>query len=374
MRRGFFTRLRAILFAVGVSLWLTAGAVMVVSADSIKGSLTLICKTDNEILTGLHWDIYRVGSRDGEGFVLDGEFGDYPVDLSDLSVEGMNTAAKTLENYAVLDKIPSLKNGETDEDGLLTFENLRPGLYLVSGEILVIGDTTYVPSTLLFEIDSSGEQFDLQAYPKIIYKTLSSEMSRYTVKKFWMNENNQPADALTDITVEIYCDRDLYDTVTLNSENDWSYSWTDSSYHEWRVKEVEVPDGCTVKYDSNEFQYAIVNTFSETENPSTEPTEPTADTTLDMDTTGFTDTTEDIDTTEITQSTETTEITITTDVTDTTDSTIPVTSVTTNEDKIPQTGQLWWPVPVLGLLGLVFTAAGLRVSAEEKRENENEKN
>ena len=29
---------------------------------------------------------------------------------------------------------------------------------------------------------------------------------------------------------------------------------------------------------------------------------------------------------------------------------------------LPQTGQLWWPVPVLALLGLVLLLAGLRLT------------
>lgn len=352
---------------------------MAVSAEEMEGSLTLICKTDEEILTGLHWDIYRVGSRNGSEFVLEGEFADYPVDLTDFSADGMSKAAKTLENYAVLDGISPLNSGETNEKGLLTFYNLETGLYLVSGQILIKDNTTYVPSTLLFEIDSSGTAFDLQAYPKIIYRTISSEVSRYTVKKVWMNEDGQPADALTEITAEIYCDRELYDTVTLSSENDWTYTWVESDYHEWRVKEIAVPDGCTVAYDYNETQFAIVNTFDETTTqPTTEPTTPPP--------TGPSVPTEPSE--PVTQPT-------TSDGGDTeppADTTEPVTTVTgveihttasgvvttttkpgTDGGKIPQTGQLWWPVPVLGFLGIIFTAAGFRMSAEEKSEHENEK-
>lgn len=84
----------AALCFVGVILWLMAGLMLSVSADSAANSLTLICKTEKVTLTGMHWDLYRVGSRKGGNFVLEGDFAKYPVSLEDMSSSAVTEAAK----------------------------------------------------------------------------------------------------------------------------------------------------------------------------------------------------------------------------------------------------------------------------------------
>lgn len=45
------------------------------------------------------------------------------------------------------------------------------------------------------------------------------------------------------------------------------------------------------------------------------------------------------------------------------------TTVTTTTGKLPQTGQLWWPVPVMLFSGLVFVAVGLRLLVNSRKED-----
>ena len=78
---------------------------------------------------------------------------------------------------------------------------------------------------------------------------------------------------------------------------------------QWRVVERDVPDGYTVTVEREGRVFVITNTKpddtpepSESPEPSTSPDEP---------------------------------------------------------EKLPQTGQLWWPVPLLFCAGLIFVAAGL---------------
>lgn len=332
------------------------------------GSLTLICRTEGVTLEGLEWDIYRVGSRSGDEFILEGEFADYPVVIDDFTAEAMNLTAKTLENYAVLDKLTPMASGETNENGTLTFDALQEGLYLVSGQILTIGNTTYVPSTILFEIGEEGASYDLNAYPKIIYRTNSAMVTNYAVKKIWEFSINNEVELPEEITIEVYCDRELYDTVVLSEENNWTHSWMGEEDCEWRVKEINLPEGCTVKYDFGETQYAIVNTIGD--NYVEPPTTPTTTTTTTTTTTGtgstdITTTTTITDTTTESQSTASTTGGATTTAAATTTTTVP---------GLPQTGQLWWPVPVLGVSGLVLIAFGLRMNSERKKDNSDEIN
>lgn len=345
MRKKFCKSIMRVLCTLMAVLWALIGTVFTVSAESSEASLTLICKTEDVILSGLHWDLYRVGSRVGSDFVLEGDFKDYQVDLTDFTVEGMTAAAKTLENFAKLDGLVPLHSGETGDDGLITFENLTPGLYLLFGSTLVIDNTTYIPSTLLLEIDNSGQSVDLDAYPKIIFRADSNDISRYAVKKIWKDENGEPLENPPSVTVEIYCDNEVTETITLNEDNDWTYSWDGETKSEWRVKELNIPPNCTVVYDSNETQFAIVNTIQSSGEVPTEPTTP-----------------------ESTEPTEEVTQEETTEVTDVTTTETPPTSTTTTaeQEKLPQTGQLWWPVPVLGFLGIILMAVGLRINSEEK--------
>ncbi|HAP78795.1 MAG TPA: hypothetical protein DCQ78_01135, partial [Ruminococcus sp.] len=49
------------------------------------------------------------------------------------------------------------------------------------------------------------------------------------------------------------------------------------------------------------------------------------------------------------------------------DSDLPETS-TSSSGKLPQTGQLWWPVPLLAGGGILFIAIGLRIRSRKENE------
>ena len=341
MRLKFHRYFKAVLCTLSTVMLLLTGVMFTAFAETVTGTLTLYCRTEEITLSGMNWNVYRVGSRTGSGFVLDGDFSDYQVDLSDLSTDsGRKTAAKTLENYAILDGIFPTDFGRTDENGIKKFEGLIPGLYLISGNELEIGNTTYTPSTLLIEINSEGDPVNIDAYPKIISSVENpEELIDYSAKGFWRTEDGEDIVDASPIKIEIYRNNELFDTVILDENNNWTHNWKGSPDDEWRIKEVDVPDNITVIYDSNERQFVVVNT------PKTE--KPPVTTT----------------TTTITTSEETTTTTVKTTLT---------TTKKKNDNKIPQTGQLWWPVPLLGLMGLVFIAIGLRICSLEKNEsNEN---
>lgn len=335
-----------------------------------NGSCSLLCKTtDDIILEGMHWDIYKVGICDQYGnYILTGDFADYPVSLKNTSASAIADASKTLENYAKIDKIASVASGNADKNGYLAFDGLESGLYLMSGRPLQIGMVTYYPSAFLVNIYSGTETVDMTVYPKYTSIVSSDEMEKYTLKKIWENDTEQ--DRSEYITAEIYCDNELYQTVKLDSSNDWTYTWSvtvvEDEIHEWTVIERDVPQGYTVVYRSNNTQFAIVNTLEKDE-PVTTTTAVTTQKTESYTTTEiivqeetkvYTTTEEKI------QETKTTKVTKHTDATYTKTKT-ENTKVTTTTRKLPQTGQLWWPVPVLALAGLVLVAIGLRLRKKD---------
>ena len=152
-------RAAALLCASGMLLCSLSGVLLHASAEKTDGSLTVWCATDDRTITGMHWSIYKVGERNGNDFVFEGDFADYHVTLGDRSVS-MNAwdaktvaaAAETLRVYTVVDHIPARDDGETGADGSLVFDGLEDGLYLVAGDLLVQGQYTYMPSAIFFEM------------------------------------------------------------------------------------------------------------------------------------------------------------------------------------------------------------------------------
>ena len=427
-------RIRAVLCTLAIVLWFAAGLLVHVNiafAEEQTGSLTLWCVKDDDIVSGMHWQIYRVGHRAEDDYVFEGDFAGYRATLGDKDkpmlewdADTVAAAGEALKYKTIADEIPFDAEGKTNGKGALTFDGLENGLYLVWGDVMKVGKTTYIPSAIFFEMNGEDAAV-LNAYPKIILHTLGEEELNYSVRKVWQNDENQPWNRAVSITVERYRDNRFYDTITLGQSNDWTFAWEDSDEHVWFVYEREIPPNYTVSYTNNHTQYLIVNTFEPpTDDSSTTDTwihtttndiqtdvqtttsgkiattaqttvtdgkittdtahttatskEQTTDTVhTTYTTTGEKHTTESVETTEsqlastasdttaVTGSTERTRAT-TRQTYSTTSRTTVTTSVT--EEKAPQTGQLWWPVPILAAGGVILLGFGMHLTKKDDNE------
>ena len=335
-------RISALFLAAALVLCCMAG-ILPASAEETTGSMTLRCVKDEDVVVNMHWQLYRVGHRADSDFVFEGDFADYRVTLGDRTksmlewdAETVASVGEALKRKTIADGIGKRDEGYTNSSGAVTFDGLEKGLYLVWGDILVVENKTYIPSAVFFEMD--GETADiLNAYPKIICRTLSDSDERYSVRKVWENDENQPQNRAVSITVERYRDNRYFDEIELNEENDWTYYWDDTDNHIWFVYEKVIPENYTVAYKENHTQFLIVNTYEG------DTAETTTTATVTETTVGTSGTT-----------------TVTTKTT-----TVPPPSTTT--DKAPQTGQLWWPVPALAAGGLLCIGVGLTL---RKRDDE----
>lgn len=461
-----YKRIGAVFCTFGIILMFVAGLMFNVSAaDEESGSLKLICGHDNMSLAGTTWKIYKIGEKTSTGYTLTGDFTDYPVDLSKImeSTDTMTEAASTLSNFAVLDNLPPTTGGRANDSGVLTVRGLEKGLYLAVGSKLKIGNVSYFPTPFLVEI-GGGSGMNVETYPKfIVKKTLPGETERFVLRKVWANAT-VVEDIPASLTIEIYEDDELFDTVELTAKDKWTYSWDGSADSEWRVKEANVPAGCFVMYRNNEVQFVIMNTYdnellarvtttvtpettvhvdtvttvvssdyvpstttkddgsveqtmtrvSTTINTGVKPVTSVATTTVNsgdggeetktrVSTTipegqkpGESGSTGTVTTvsgetgtgtgtgtetypTDKNGSTITTASTSKKDDTDkstkssksskSTKSTRTTKTTTTTIEKLPQTGQLWWPVPVMLFGGLIFVAVGLRLLLDNRKED-----
>lgn len=221
---------------------------------SKTGTLTVLPEYDGKTVAGCAFSIYKVAEIDQTSslmkYTLNGTFSKAGVDLNAVSSSAstMLAAAKTLAKYADNEKLSAvqLAAGQTKLENLtlgvyLVVQTSAPGKYIAASPFLV-----YVPVT-----DAAGSSwlYDLTAQPKLGYN--NTEILTVNVAKTWDdagNEANRPAG----VSVTLLRNGSAYGSaVTLNSANNWSYSWKnlDTDYT-WSVTE-DIPTGYTNLIDSN---------------------------------------------------------------------------------------------------------------------------
>lgn len=141
----------------------------------------------------------------------------------------------------------------TDNKGLVMFHVRKTGLYLIKSPTLQIGDTRYKVNPTLVYIDTNTE-LDL----KLQAENVPKQLTTVSVVKTWIlsdSDNKSP------VTIGLFCNDVLSDTVILSDDNNWSHSWSGLDQDAvWTVKEMQVPDGFIAELHSDGSTYAITNT------------------------------------------------------------------------------------------------------------------
>lgn len=225
-------------------------------------SLTLFYTQDNQGFAELPIRIYRVAEALPDGtFRLVKPFSDFPVNIHGVSSQReWQLVASTLRTYITAQQIEPTQVGYTDAEGTVVFTQLQTGLYLVDGVLAEKEAGTYRFNDFMIYLPTpktDGLCYDMEAKPKC---TQFTPNAHYNVVKLWKDagsENSRPQE----VTVEIRKDDQLYETVVLNAENNWSYSWRaplDNSI--WSVLEKDVAQEYTVTVSENEHGFVITNT------------------------------------------------------------------------------------------------------------------
>ncbi len=347
---------------------------MAIDADR-DVSLTVVYKDGRLPIENAEFNIYLVARADADGRLeFTDSFADCGADLGDTDAGSWRRLASTLKGIVRRDGIAPSDSTVTDGDGLARFPSgdfsLEHGLYLVVGERCVQNGRFYLSSSfmvMLPEYDSeSGEWlYAVTADAKHSSDKIPEFPQTITRKvlKVWKDEGS--ADSRPEeIEVSLLCGGEVYDTVTLSADNNWRYSWSGlDSTLDWTVAEEKL-DGYTVEVSLEGITFVITNTRTVPEKPP-ETTSPDTETAPPDGTTPEDTTTLPPDETHP----STTEPDVTTapepDVTSPTEETTGAPSP--DEPVLPQTGQLWWPVPVLVSAGLVLIIAGIiAVKAREE--------
>lgn len=338
---------------LGMLLWLPQTALAAGEMDTGKTtSLTILYPCADT-----SFQLFRVADVSPQArFTLCGAFQQYPVSLTGLDAAGWRATAQTLAGYASRDKLVPDAIGKTDVSGKYTFTGLSTGLYLLVGERHTQDGRTYTPMPCLVSLPGMAEDGSWNYDPAVRLKydseggngggggSSSTTIDRQVVK-IW-NDQGQSGTRPTEITVQLLRDGQVQEEVTLSAANGWRYDWSklDSS-HIWTVVEKDVPGHYTVQISREGTAFVITNTavtdIPDQGVPGGEPDEPNLPPLPDTEipdenppTSGWTE--------------------------------VPGTPVT--ETKLPQTGELWWPVPFLAMGGLVLLTAGIAVGRREREQ------
>ena len=317
---------RALMAALALALCLgvPAPGALAAGIDMTKPcSLTVVLADGGRGIAGAEFELYRAGGfTESGGLELGGEFARCGVSLEGLDSSGWRAAAQTLAAYARRDNMAPDGRAETGRDGRARFGPLTPGLYLVTGERAVSGGRVYTPEPFLISLpdkDGSGA-WDYSVTARCKFedepKPPAGDTVDVKVLKVWRGGAQQRPE---EIRVQLLRDGKVCDTVTLSAENGWRHTWEGlDAAHGWQVVEQTVPEGYTVNISREGITFVITNTLKPSEEPEPTPA-PTPGT---PDTPG---------------------------------------------ENLPQTGVLWWPVPLLAVLGALLLLLGWGLRRRDER-------
>lgn len=344
---------------------LSAGAAEIIDLQK-DVSLTLTSEKGGTALAGEVFRLYLVAEVNAYGeLTAVEECSAFDVDIRGENDEAWRLLAQTLANYAPA--LTPADSGKTDSAGGLRFPTegkpLKPGLYLVTSDRHTQNGSYYDSTPFLVLLPTLDKEnntwnYAVAAAPKHTVTSIPDDDDapssvKRKVLKVWA-DTGEEARRPAGIVVHLLRDGKVYDTVTLSEKNNWRYEWKslDGGYR-WTLTE-DAPAGYTVNISREGVTFVVTNTVS-TPTPSETPTPTPSDTPTPTPTPSGTPTPTPSGTPTPTPSAST-----------------PAPSgtpgPTTKPGTLPQTGQLWWPVPLLLCAGLFCVSVGLLRRRGDHRE------
>lgn len=307
---------------------------------------------------GIAFHLYQVAAvSDTCVFTLTGDFSDYAVDLDNPTADEWKKLVPTLQGFVMKDNIPAGWNGTTDAAGTVKFTGLPTGLYLVVGDAWEEGEERYIPNPFLISLpDWSTEQanwvYDVQAAPKTQRENGEEDFEYLGVVKRWA-DNGYTDQRPQSVTVELLRDGEVFgEPVVLSEANNWMHTWEElEGGHDYQVVETDVPSGYTVLVSEMELWFVVENTYHPPGGDNPGGGNPGGGNPGGGGPDGGTPNTP-------------TTTTIVDEGTPLASFDQPSTALEMiDEDQVPlamlpQTGLLWWPVPILTLCGMALFVLG----------------
>lgn len=241
------------------SLVLFFGLILTASANTVdfskKGSIEIILEEDiNNKIKGAEITLYHIADvkeiDNNLVFSLKSELSECNINLDDLADNDLVHEISKC-NIEATKKQVSI----TNTSGIVKFDDLDLGLYLVK-QTKSVKEYSDIDSFLveLPKVEEKSWIYDIKSKPKTdIYKVID-----LIIEKKWNSHNK---DIPKEVTIELYDGANLIDTVKLNENNNWTYTFSNIKFSDkYRVKEINVPEGYKPSYKQKDFIFTVTNT------------------------------------------------------------------------------------------------------------------
>lgn len=284
-------------------------------------SISIRFAEEGKGIPNAEFHLYSVAGITEGCYVLAGDFRDYPVRITPETGSDWNDLARTLEGYIKRDGLKPHRSGKTDGEGMLCFDTLNPGLYLVLGGTYEYDGCTYQTESFLVGLPDGESSCEVTVKYTVDKNETPDKPGKpetvvRRVLKVWKDHGHTAARPES-IVVDLLRDGEVYDAVTLSEESGWRHTWNDlPADSQWLVVERENA-GYLVEVSQKGITFVVTNTFDDPGDPG-DPDDPG----------------------------------------DPGDPDDPGNPSDPDEPGLPQTGVLWWPVPVLAVLGALLYLTG----------------
>lgn len=335
-----YKRLTAVVLSLMTVILLLPGSALAAGGiDPTQATCLTIRFNDGDMaLAGAKFAVYQVATVDEYAqLTTTPDFKDYNVDIRGKNDEAWEALASTLAGYVQRDQVTPTASGTTDKDGVLVFSGLPQGLYLVRGERHSQAGNWYdaAPFMTMLPTENLKENvwdYAVTAAAKFTVTAIPDDGPSYVsrkVLKVW-DDAGHAQERPQSVTVQLLRDGEVYDTVTLTAADNWRHTWTElDNKYQWSVVEEEM-EGYTVTVTREGVTFKVTNTYDAELPDNPPPTGPGETPKPDPDPDP-----------------------------DPEDELLPDEGVPGGGASLPQTGQLWWPVPVLFCAGLLMVIVGL---------------
>ena len=204
----------------------TAGAESIDQARTC--ALTVELLDGGVPVEGVPFELFYVASVSAQGeFTLAGDFQDSPVEVNGLTEAQYAELAQILDAYARQNGLTPLAQTETGPSGSASFGSLKPGLYLVGGSSAVLDGKRIAVDAFLVclpgKTSDGALTYQVTAQPKHSTSIHQETVTR-RVWKTW-DDAGFTRRRPGSVTVELLCDGEVYDTRVLTAGNSWQYVW-----------------------------------------------------------------------------------------------------------------------------------------------------
>ena len=227
-------------------------------------TLSLEFKHDDKFFEEESIELYRIASV-SENFIytLAPEFESTGVSLNGaVSKSEWTEIRTTLENYIATESILPVKVGFTDNKGIVKFDDLEPGMYFTSAICTTKDDIMYCFASVLTSLPNLKDGkpiYEVNVSAKSDKIETTDGKIKYKVSKLW-KDTGLEVFRPKEIEVRIYKDKVLKETVVLNEDNNWFYTWNgDNDGSVWSVAEVDTTGMYFVTVEKRVNSFVIIN-------------------------------------------------------------------------------------------------------------------